>query len=231
MKKSNLRRFMFNNVYFAAVGHVIFEFFFFFQAEDGIRDHCVTGVQTCALPISDEGVKRLSLLIARMSEAAQLEGILQGSEKEYFDLAAVVSGCVDGYRLVYPSAQFEFSRPSNPIMIKGLPDAIAQLLDKLIQNATDFAAPDTAIVTSVFTESGDALLTVENRGPAISAAVLPTLFTSMVSAREHGGNQHSHLGLGLYIVRLIADFHGGDVSASNLRDNSGVRFEFRIPLG
>ena len=25
--------------------------FFFFQAEDGIRDHCVTGVQTCALPI------------------------------------------------------------------------------------------------------------------------------------------------------------------------------------
>src|SRR5947207_5686497 len=29
-----------------------FVFFFFFQAEDGIRDHCVTGVQTCALPIS-----------------------------------------------------------------------------------------------------------------------------------------------------------------------------------
>ena len=28
-----------------------FSFFFFFQAEDGIRDHCVTGVQTCALPI------------------------------------------------------------------------------------------------------------------------------------------------------------------------------------
>src|SRR5438034_1635983 len=29
----------------------VFLFFFFFQAEDGIRDHCVTGVQTCALPI------------------------------------------------------------------------------------------------------------------------------------------------------------------------------------
>src|SRR5215211_8979875 len=29
----------------------VFVFFFFFQAEDGIRDHCVTGVQTCALPI------------------------------------------------------------------------------------------------------------------------------------------------------------------------------------
>src|SRR5438034_7975229 len=31
---------------------IYFHFFFFFQAEDGIRDHCVTGVQTCALPIS-----------------------------------------------------------------------------------------------------------------------------------------------------------------------------------
>ena len=29
-------------------------FVFFFQAEDGIRDHCVTGVQTCALPISPD---------------------------------------------------------------------------------------------------------------------------------------------------------------------------------
>src|SRR5438034_7330762 len=31
--------------------YTFFFFFFFFQAEDGIRDHCVTGVQTCALPI------------------------------------------------------------------------------------------------------------------------------------------------------------------------------------
>src|SRR5260221_10312105 len=31
---------------------MVYAVFFFFQAEDGIRDHCVTGVQTCALPIS-----------------------------------------------------------------------------------------------------------------------------------------------------------------------------------
>src|SRR5436190_22737288 len=36
-------------------------FFFFFQAEDGIRDHCVTGVQTCALPISARGCWSRSL--------------------------------------------------------------------------------------------------------------------------------------------------------------------------
>src|SRR5205823_9055115 len=34
---------------------ISFIFFFFFQAEDGIRDKLVTGVQTCALPISPSG--------------------------------------------------------------------------------------------------------------------------------------------------------------------------------
>src|SRR5438034_5827183 len=43
-------------------------YFFFFQAEDGIRDHCVTGVQTCALPIcigfefAKEGAKRIMIV-------------------------------------------------------------------------------------------------------------------------------------------------------------------------
>src|SRR5947207_10586664 len=36
---------------FSGFCDVLVVFFFFFQAEDGIRDHCVTGVQTCALPI------------------------------------------------------------------------------------------------------------------------------------------------------------------------------------
>src|SRR5438132_10664141 len=53
--------------------------FFFFQAEDGIRDHCVTGVQTCALPISAPRRARArsrtcaALSIARAPEVAELE--------------------------------------------------------------------------------------------------------------------------------------------------------------
>src|SRR5260221_8503712 len=45
----------------------IFFFFFFFQAEDGIRDHCVTGVQTCALPIYCCRNPRMSLVYHSMS--------------------------------------------------------------------------------------------------------------------------------------------------------------------
>jgi signal transduction histidine kinase len=54
------------------------------------------------------------------------------------------------------------------------------------------------------------------------------LFESLVSVRP-GSDTKPHLGLGLYIVRLIADFHGASVSADNLADASGVRFTFELP--
>jgi signal transduction histidine kinase len=47
------------------------------------------------------------------------------------------------------------------------------------------------------------------------------LFESMVSFRGREGRE-PHLGLGLYIVRLIAEFHGGHARAANREDGSGV---------
>src|SRR5260221_9802011 len=49
-------------------------FFFFFQAEDGIRDHCVTGVQTCALPICGRS-SRPAARAARSSRSAARPGV------------------------------------------------------------------------------------------------------------------------------------------------------------
>src|SRR2546430_1575803 len=52
-------------------------FFFFFQAEDGIRDLTVTGVQTCALPIYQAGVKGSE--VAKCSATAETAGRVQHS--------------------------------------------------------------------------------------------------------------------------------------------------------
>jgi signal transduction histidine kinase len=55
------------------------------------------------------------------------------------------------------------------------------------------------------------------------------LFDSMVSLREKKGDT-PHLGLGLHIVRLVAEFHGGSVAAENLPAGDGVVFTVRLPL-
>jgi len=178
-----------------------------------------------------EGVDRLARLISRLSEGTRLERLLESAERERFDLANVVSGCVEGYRAAYPGRTFEYSGPAAPIMIDGIPDAFAQLLDKLVENANDFAPPGSALRVSLEESGGGARLAVENDGPPLPEPMVLGLFDSMVSLRggdRPGDPGHgAHLGLGLYIVRLVAEFHGGRVRASNLA-KGGVRFEVEV---
>ena len=54
------------------------------------------------------------------------------------------------------------------------------------------------------------------------------LFDSLVSMRDER-SQGRHLGLGLYIVALIVDFHRGAVGAEDLPDGSGVSFDIELP--
>jgi signal transduction histidine kinase len=120
------------------------------------------------------------------------------------------------------------------VVLEGVPDAFAQLLDKLVENASDFAPPEGSIRIFVSGDARAARLAVENSGPPIAEETRGRLFDSMISLREadrtRGGPDGAHLGLGLYIVRLIAEFHGGQVRASNLAEAAGVRFEVEVPL-
>src|SRR5438034_3139316 len=63
-----------------------FFFFFFFQAEDGIRDHCVTGVQTCALPIL--------ATLRDVTEEKQAQDTLARSEARYRNLFESASDAI-----------------------------------------------------------------------------------------------------------------------------------------
>ena len=65
----------------------------------------------------------------------------------------------------------------------------------------------------------------ENKGPLLPEEMRGKLFQSMVSVRgERRGETGAepHLGLGLYIAQLIAEFHGGSISAENLASGGGV---------
>jgi len=176
-----------------------------------------------------EGVERLGRLVSRLSEGTRLERMLESTERERFDLAAVVSGCVEGYRAAYPAREFEYAGPSVRVEMDGVPDAIAQLLDKLVENANDFAPAGTAIRISLMALDRRAKLAVENDGPALPEATVARLFDSMVSMRPAESRRNEgHLGLGLYIVRLVAEFHRGKVRAVNLASGRGVRFEVEV---
>jgi dedicated sortase system histidine kinase len=171
---------------------------------------------------AEEGLARLSTILSRMTEASRLEQSLSAAERERFDAAAVARGCVEGYRLAYAQRTFELTVPAEPVMALGSADLFAQMLDKLVENAVDFAAAGTSIRISV---GADARLRIENRGPPLPDAIRDSLFDSMVSLRGERSGGVPHLGLGLYIARLITEFHGGTLRAENLPGGGGVAFE------
>lgn len=177
---------------------------------------------------AEEGLGRLAMILGRMSEASRLEQSLASAERESFDAAAVVQGCVEGYRLAYAARAFELKVPPAPARVHGSPDLLAQMLDKLIENAADFAAPGTAIVVRVAAERSRVVVRVENEGPPLPPELVNSSFDSPQSMRSAGGGAAPHLGLGLYIARLIAEFHRGELRAENLPGGRGVAFEARL---
>jgi signal transduction histidine kinase len=178
----------------------------------------------------EEGLRRLDAILTRMSEATRLEHTLRGGEREQFDARTVLGGCVEGYRSAYPERRFELVMADQPVMLLGAPDLFAQMLDKLAANAADFATGESAVEISLARASSDAVLRFVNTGPALPSEIRGTLFESMVSLRRERSGEVPHLGLGLYIVRLIAEFHSGRVAAANRPDGNGVVLELRFPL-
>lgn len=175
------------------------------------------------------GVVRLSSIIVCMSEASRLEQILQRTETENFALEEILLGCVEGYRGIHPNKNFSLELPECVIRIRGVPELIAQLLDKLVSNAVDFSSGDMPIQIQLTTDRTYVNLSVTNYGIPLPSTMTGRLFESMVSVRPQRGNE-PHLGIGLYIVRLITEFHGGFVEARDLTENSGAQFIVHLPI-
>ena len=178
---------------------------------------------------AQQGLTRLTHILTRMTEATRLEQSVGEDERERFDLGRVVTGSVDGYRVAYPQHTLKLELPSGEVIFNGAPEMIAQMLDKLVANAVEFSAAGTPIVVRLERGDTELRLSVENQGPLLPDAMRGRLFDSMVSVRGDQVSDAPHLGLGLYIVRLIAEAHRGHAMAQNRDDGRGVVVIVTLP--
>jgi len=172
------------------------------------------------------GAERLEQILLRLREATGLEQALHHAEPVTFDLAALLRLQTAGLRGMYPDTSIKSVGVDKEVMLTGVPDLISQALDKLVSNAVDFHRPGTVITISCTVHADSVELGVVNEG-----ALLPPdtdIFQSMYSGRE-GRQQEPHLGLGLYLVRLICEFHGGSVAAANRSEPAGVSVTMSLP--
>ncbi len=178
-----------------------------------------------------DGAERLGVIVRAMSQASRMERAIAAAECEDFDLAAVVRGCAEGYRPLIKPRHLQTRLPERALPMHGAPELIAQALDKLIENARSFAPESGWIRIALRALDDGAELSVANAGPRLPPAMHERLFDSLVSLRDGSQSAHGatpHLGLGLYLVRLIAEAHQGEVNAHNLENGEGVEFVMRL---
>jgi dedicated sortase system histidine kinase len=182
---------------------------------------------------AQSGISRLSSILNAMSEATRLEQAIAQEEVTTFNMIDVIKGCVGGYQHAYTDRQFSLSCSQDTAMLKGAPDLIAQMFDKIISNAVDFSQPDNIIDVAVYTKDKRIVLTVSNLGPLLPEGMKKQLVQSMVSVRPESEAAQSagspHLGLGLYIADIIVAFHQGTLALANRDDKRGVIVSVNFP--
>ena len=180
------------------------------------------------LDSAKRGVIRIGSIVQNLADAANLEESLVEEEREIVDISELLKSYVANYSVAHEGTELVLKQPANNIYAEVSDYRIEQMLDKLIDNAVDFHRTNTQIKIQL-DHVGDYLrITVANRGPIFPEVSEKSLFDSMVSHR--GRDNRLHFGLGLYVVRVIAEHHGGSVHATNLRDNSGVAIIIELPL-
>jgi signal transduction histidine kinase len=190
---------------------------------DNLESEQVTPAARTYLNRAREGSERLNAILVAMGAATRVEEAIQGAERSRFDLRALMDSAAGAYSTGFPQRQFAAELPDAPVMITGAPDLIVQMLDKLVDNAVDFSPDQATITLRLVADATQAVIEVDNPGPALGSEGRSHLFESLWQSRS-GADSRPHFGLGLYIVRLIAEFHGGSAAALNLPDGRGARF-------
>jgi two-component system sensor histidine kinase ChvG len=175
-----------------------------------------------------EGSTRLNAILVAMGAATRVEEAISNADRVNFDLVPVVASSADAYRIAFPQRTFATEVPDHPVPLEGAPDLIVQMLDKLVDNAVDFSPEGSTIILRVRLEPEAAIVEVDNPGPPLMPATHAHLFESLWQSRTTESDGRPHFGLGLYIVRLIAEFHRGEASASSLTGDAGARFTVRL---
>jgi len=181
------------------------------------------------LESAKRGVLRIGMIVQNLADAANLEEALESEEFEIIDLQKLVQNYLANCRNTHPTRQFEYRGTQREVQSNVSDYRIEQLLDKLIDNAIDFSQPDSTIIVGLTTDPTNLTLFVTNQGPSIPTDMVENIFDSMVSVRASNPDNRLHFGMGLYVVRIIAELHGGAVSAANLTSGNGVTIRVTLP--
>ena len=120
--------------------------------------------------------------------------------------------------------------PAAPVQVNADPERLRQLLEHLLQNAMKFSPPGASIMVNVSSTGDEAKVDVRDHGVGLSPEDQSVLFTRYGRIRDARTANVPGIGLGLYLAKLVAEAHGGDLTASSPGRGLGSTFTLVLPL-
>jgi len=173
-------------------------------------------------------VLRMTHLIDNLLGSSRL---IDGGGGQYFypaemDMAALLQEVCQLHREMVPGVQIVERIAANPMRMTGDPKLLFQVFSNLLSNAIKYSPDGGVIAVDAATVADEVVVTVADHGIGIPAADLDRLFE-----RYHRGSNVSGIvgtGVGLYLVKMVVDMHGGAVAVES-REDKGSRFTVRLP--
>jgi CheY-like chemotaxis protein len=116
------------------------------------------------------------------------------------------------------------------IVLDADPIRLAQMFANLLNNAAKYTPPGGSITVTAYREGSDACVSLKDTGEGIDAASLPHVFDMFAQVDRSLDRSQGGLGIGLTLVKRIAEMHGGSVSARSEGLGKGCEFLVRLPI-
>jgi PAS domain S-box-containing protein len=148
------------------------------------------------------------------------------------DLGPLVARTAEDHRALFDhgGVALELRLAAGATPVDGDATRLAQALGNLLQNAAKFTPEGGRVSVELERDGGDAVLRVRDTGMGIDASVLPRLFEPFSQAEATLDRTRGGLGLGLALVRRLAELHGGSATARSGGAGLGAEFTVRVPL-
>lgn len=180
--------------------------------------------QRRALELSRRSALRQTRLIHDLLDVAVIEAGAMTLHRADVELGALIDAAIEELGAQAAERGVSVRRvPGDPAPVRADPDRLAQALANLLGNAVKFAVSE--VVVRVEGATGAWRVIVDDDGPGLPPELAEHLFERFV----RGDGERAGSGLGLSIVRGIAELHGGTARAAN-RPEGGARFVLQLPL-